>query len=281
MSRDSDVRDLVRVVLPGGRHVTLRPIGDEDEAFVLDTAGRTPPSARATALLGRLLDGGAAAARALPVGDREALLLHLRRIRFGDSMDCVLRCPSPSCGEALELALTVGDLLVPPSVDVCHTGVVAIDAYGAHYAVSFRAPTAGDLEDAAPLAAADAEAGARALLARCVQRAERNGAAIDAAALPSEVSAAIGDAMASSDPQAELQLAMQCPACGAAFSSLFDTASFFLRELDERATRTLREVHTLAEHYHWSESDILQMPPQRRAQYIDLVRDARARGRAR
>ena len=279
MIRACDVRDPVRLGLPGGRQLTIRPIDDEDEAFVLDTAGRTLPSARATALVGRCLEGGAAAARALSIGEREAVLLHLRRLRFGEAMDCVLRCPS--CSEMLELALNVADLLVPAEADTRHSGEVSIAADDAQYAISFHVPTAGDVDDAARLAATDAEAGARALLACCVERAERDGSAVDAGTLPSNVSEAVGAAMASSDPQADVQLAMHCPACGEAFSSMFDTAAFLLRELDERATRTLRDVHTLAEHYHWSESEILRMPPQRRAQYIGLVRDARAGGRAR
>jgi hypothetical protein len=66
-------------------------------------------------------------------------------------------------------------------------------------------------------------------------------------------------------------LNLECPVCGGAFAVVFDTASFLLQELDERASRLVHEVHTLAVHYHWSERDILQMPHRRRARYLELV----------
>jgi hypothetical protein len=89
------VRNAVHVELSTGRQIALRSIDAEDDAFILDTADELP-AARATALVARCLDEGEAAARALTVGDREAVLLHLRRLTFGESMECVLRCPAAS-----------------------------------------------------------------------------------------------------------------------------------------------------------------------------------------
>ena len=43
----------------------------------------------------------AGAVRALSVGDREALLLHLRLATLGERIDCVAGCPDPACGERL------------------------------------------------------------------------------------------------------------------------------------------------------------------------------------
>jgi hypothetical protein len=87
--------------------------------------------------------------------------------------------------------------------------------------------------------------------------------------------------MAERDPQAEIELELACPACGSAFSVVFDTATFFLQELDARAKGLMQEVHTLAWHYHWSERDILQMPRQRRARYLELLSQSIAHTRAR
>ena len=52
---------------------------------------------------------------ALTVGDREALLLHLRRLTFGDRMQCTLTCPQSDCGELMDFELNVSDLLQPPA----------------------------------------------------------------------------------------------------------------------------------------------------------------------
>ena len=271
----------VRVALSGGREVLLRAVGDEDAAFILDTAGALLPGARATALVARCLAAGESESCTLTVGDREALLLHLRRLSLGESIDCVLRCPAASCGETLECRLQISDLLLPRPIGAgADPAAVSVDAGGARFRVSFRPPTAADVDHAAALVADDIEHAAMSIFERCVVAAERDAVPITAAEVPATVRTAVETAMAAADPQAEIQLAMRCPACGSEFTSLFDTATFLLRELDERATRTLHDVHALAQHYHWSEADILRMPARRRSQYLELVRDAKARGRA-
>jgi hypothetical protein len=35
--------------------------------------------------------------------------------------------------------------------------------------------------------------------------------------------------------------------------------------------RLYEEVHVLATHYHWSESDILALPRRKRLRYLDLI----------
>ena len=275
------MRTTVRVALSGRREVALRAVDDLDDAFILDTAG-TLPGARATALVTRCLESSDTDAQALTVGDRDALLLHLRRLSLGDAIDCVLRCPDPACGEPLEWQLHVRDLLVSlpePAIGAAKHGTVSVEADGTRFHVSFRPPTVADVDSAASLAPDDVDRAALMLLERCVTAAERDGRACAPADLPAAVRAAVDDAIAAADPQAEVQLVMRCPACGNDFTTLFDTAVFVLRELDMRATRTLHDVHLLAQHYHWSEAEILGMPARRRTQYIDLVREARARGR--
>lgn len=284
---------MVRVAIPGGvwsdaaqrtdgplRELALRPVSGEDEAFLLDTANLASPSARATALLARCLDDEAGdverTAHALTVGDREALLLQLRRLTIGETFDCVLPCPAAGCGERMELELRVANLLVPAYDDVQRTYALSTEAEGARYDVAFRLPTAADLDAVAVVARDDPARGADALLARCVCAATRDGAAVDVSALAPAAREAIADEMARRDPQAEIELELACPVCGNAFSVVFDTASFFLQELDERATRLLHDVHTLATHYHWSERDILQMPRRRRDRYLELVSESTA-----
>jgi hypothetical protein len=258
------------------REVALRAVGGEDEVFILDTEG-VLPGARATALLARCLPDGDRLAYTLTVGDREALLLHLRRLTIGEVLDCILRCPAESCDEPMEIALGVGDLLVAPYREVRASYEAVVEEEGARYDVCFRLPTAADLDDTVALARSDPERGAGEILRRCVLRAARNGAVLDAADLPATVRSAVAGAMAERDPQAELELDLCCPVCGTSFSTLFDTATFFLRELEERAGRLLGEVHTLALHYHWSEAEILRLPARRRALYLALVTGAPAR----
>jgi hypothetical protein len=279
--------EAVTVTIPGGvwpaeggtraQDVILRPIDGEDELFVLDTAMARLPSERATALLARCLREGAPLAWALTVGDREALLLHLRRLAFGDRIECVLRCPAESCGERMEFTLDVADLLVPPYPDARQREELALDADGATFVVTFRLPNAADLDAAAVIARSDPTEGGAELFRRCVLAASRSGAAVQVDGLPESVRSAVSDRMEERDPQAAIELEVACPSCARSFSATFDTASFFLHELEDRAARVLDEIHTLAMSYHWSESEILRMPPRRRERYLERLNDRHAR----
>lgn len=263
------------------REFELRPVGGADEVFLLDVADTALPSERATALLARCLPDGERIAPALTVGDREALLLHLRRLTLGETVQCVVRCPAADCGEPMDLVLGVSDLLVPAYDDVRHRHELTVHQAGVRYDMVFRLPTAADLDAAAAAAQRDPGAGAAAFLLRCVLHAAADGVPVEMQRLPGEVVTALSTAMAEQDPQAELELELTCPSCGTEATTVFDTAAFFLGELAQRAARLLHEVHTLALHYHWSEADILRLPPSRRAQYLELVaaEAARAAGR--
>ena len=86
--------------------------------------------------------------------------------------------------------------------------------------------------------------------------------------------------MAELDAQAELTLNIACPACGGAFTTVFDTAGYLFQEL-QAATRHLdREVHLLAYHYHWSPSEILALSPRRRHRYLALLHKELTQGAA-
>ena len=282
----------VRVPLPGGLwhggnrigELTLRAVGREDEGFLLESGDGSPPSERATALLARCLtgfDGSEAVARGLTVGDREALLLHLRRLTFGDTAESVLRCPRAECRELLELTLSVSDLLMPPYDDARPTYDVAFGLAGLQYEVTFRLPTADDLGNVAAISAGDPDAGALELMRRCVARVTAGGATANVEALDEAARAAIAAAMVERDPQAEIELELRCAACGCEFAVIFDTAAFLLQELEERAKCLTHEVHTLASHYHWGEREILELSPGRRARYLDLVAGGADRTRSR
>src|SRR6266536_3258635 len=113
----------VTVTLPGGywrdgichREAELRPLTGEDEAFLADGAESLLPAYRTTALLARCLTRVGPitvtpdVARSLTVGDREALLLHLRRATIGERLQCVVNCAGRGCGKPMDVALTVED----------------------------------------------------------------------------------------------------------------------------------------------------------------------------
>jgi hypothetical protein len=278
----------VDVTLPGGywfdgrcyREARLRPIGSGDEDFLLDTEGRLLPAHRVTALLARCVErlgpaepATAEAVRSLNVGDREALLLHLRRLSLGERLQGVVDCPAPDCGERMDLDLHVGDLLLPPYDHSRRSFEADISENGGSYRVRFRLPTGADQEDAAILARSDSRVAAERLLHRCVERVtDEGGEPVDN--LPPAMDDRISEAMSELDPQAELTFSLACPACGHAFLAPFDTAAYLFRELDDQAKHLHQEVHLLAFYYHWSEAEIIGMPARKRRLYLELLEEA-------
>ena len=77
--------------------------------------------------------------------------------------------------------------------------------------------------------------------------------------------------IAEADPQADVEVALNCPCCQHTWQTDFDIVSYLWAELHAWATRLFREVHLLASAYGWSESDILNMSARRRRHYLEML----------
>jgi hypothetical protein len=232
---------------------------------VWDAAHPLPPLRRALALLAVARPDVAPHALAdLPVGRRDGELLRLREQLFGPRIVALARCAG--CAERFELTFMVPDVLVPPPGEP--TSVVQHDGY----AVRVRPVSSADLLELP--SHDDAAASERALVARCTLEARRGGVDVRADELPDAVAEAIAQAMSATDPQADVQVATVCPACGRDGKAVFDAAAFVWREVEAWAHRTLDEVHALAAAYGWSEREILSMSASRRRRYVAMVAPA-------
>jgi hypothetical protein len=185
----------------------------------------------------------------LPIGERDRRLIAVRQRLFGSRFDAVAECPR--CQEKLELTFTADQLPVGAAAPALSE--VAADGR----AIPVRLPNTLDLLEAA---LERPERRVPALLERC--------AGGDLSPCAAE---AVQERMAEMDPMARIQIQLGCPACGHGWSEVFDIASYLWTEVSDRALRLLRETHTLARAYGWSEADILPMTPQRRRVYLDLI----------
>ncbi|MCP4410561.1 MAG: hypothetical protein GY807_23025, partial [Gammaproteobacteria bacterium] len=173
-----------QVALPNGywidgahyRNVELRMLTGFDEEYIAEPSSATFPANRITNLLNRCItsmDGveevTADAVWRLTVGDREALLLHLRRLIMGERMQCVLNCPQAGCSELMDIELSVSDLLQPTYQKPEHVYEDTIESADRKYRVRFRLPTGIDQVAAALRASTDVQAGSELLLRRCVE----------------------------------------------------------------------------------------------------------------
>ena len=183
----------------------------------------------------------------LTVGERDRALLDLRSLVFGSTVTALGNCSE--CGERVEATFEAEDVRAEGAArEVRLDGLVA------------RLPTADDL-----VAAEDApgvDAARRVLLERIL---------VSGDGVSDEAAAALGERLAEADPQADVRLVLGCPGCGRTWEEPFEVDTFLWQELEAWAGRLLEEVHALASAYGWSEREVLELSPGRRAAYLELV----------
>lgn len=264
----------VRVTLPGGRWLDgerdttafVRPLTVADEVALLDDLQELPRPAAATELLRRAVGfpdrPDPDVFGALAVGDREALLWHVRGVTAGALIDATVSCAT--CQAKASVTLAVSDLLhsrYPRWSPTFFEHVAGHD-------VEFRLPTGDDQLWLVREGVSSPTEAAEALLRTCV-------VAIDGEpARPSpltQVAEGVSEHMAVLDPQAEALLSTICPDCGAAVQATLDATAFLSEEIVRRGRAVLADVHVLASAYGWSEPDVLALSPARRQLYLDLI----------
>ena len=188
-----------------------------------------------------------------PLGLRNRSLAELQCAVFGRDLQGWVSCPR--CAEKLEFQLDGGALALEKPL---HCGPVEV---GGH---SFRLPTSRDVAGVAH--ETDARAAAVRLIESC--RVDPSG--------PVEWSDAdieeIGECLAAADPLAETRLTLRCAECSHEWEESLDIAGFVWQEVEARANRLLRDIHTLAAAYGWTESEVLRLSEARRGLYLDMVR---------
>ncbi|MBP2302805.1 hypothetical protein [Azospirillum picis] len=187
----------------------------------------------------------------LSLGTVTRALLDLRIATFGPRLSVVVDCES--CGEGLELTLDAPALVDPAPQPA---GEIRIGDW------RVRPPSLADL--AAIDGETDTERAVRGLLARCLVAG--NGGAVDAATLH-EIEAAL-DAR---EPDADLSMRVACVACGHENVADLDLGALLWEEIAVSARQLLGDVHRLACAYGWSEAEILDLSPARRAAYLAMV----------
>lgn len=205
---------------------------------------------------------GRGALASLPLGERDARLLALHRDTFGGGMACFAECAR--CGERLEVELDAGALAgsagPPESEGTLEAGDLVL---------ALRPLDSRDL--AAAAGCATPEEAARVLARRAVRSATRAGAPVDAGEAIGAHQELIAARLAELDPRAEVLLDLRCPGCGEANAAPLDVAGFVWSKLSAAARRILREVHTIASAYGWSEESILALGDARRQAYLELI----------
>lgn len=248
----------------------MRSLSDPDIVRIWEIGQQQHPLDRALTCLAFVHPERSLAGLAnLTIGQRDALLLMVRERTFGAKLDSVARCPK--CQEQLEFALSTRDIRV---IDPDFSNALPsqperqyeMDGLTLH----FRLPTSVDLATAATMAAPPEQIRTH-LAQRCLLKASQGNQAVAIEHVSEEAIAQLAQHLATADPQAEILLDLQCPACQYKWQMLFDIVSYLWSEISAYAKRLLIDVHRLAQAYGWHEADILAMSNTRRQYYLDLV----------
>jgi hypothetical protein len=222
----------------------------------------------AAVLLARLADPGldAAAAPGLSLGRRDRLLLELRAATFGQRID--LAAPCPACGELLAVGVTAEALRID--------GGLADDAGRDRPEVVLpggkrvRLRPLDSLDLAAVAHLQDPAEARRMLARRCLEAFPPPGE--PDLPLPAELVDTIAGRLAELDPQSDVFVSLDCPACGHQWQAPIDIGLVLAHDIEAAARRLLDDIHDLAGAYHWTEAEILALPRARRRRYLERVR---------
>ena len=262
-------RETERITLPGGLlladgrrldQAVLAPLTGREEEWLVSHPD-TPNAFAVTHLLASCLLGLGDApvtpemVRALLVGDRDYLMLQLRRLTLGDRVQAVFTCPS--CAAKMDVDFSSSE--VPVDRHAQTQAYHAADV-GPARSIRFRLPTGADQEAVLSVPPEDRVS---ALLARCVEQ--------GAIPLSDDEIRAVSSAMESRAPRVDLELDLVCPECGHPFAAPCDMTALFFGEMRAYGRGFLREVHYLAFYYHWSEPEILGLTRRRRREYLALL----------
>lgn len=202
----------------------------------------------------------------LSIGERDARLLQLREWMFGSRLINIAHCPK--CSELIEWEMNTTDLRLQLPKPDTSPGIFQLEAEDYH--IQFRLPNSEDLLKSSHSNVY--QSNPQKVLFDCILEVKAGQKDCSAEELPTKVIETLNRQMANEDPQANITMALNCPACTHQWESLFDIVSYLWIEIDNWAKHLLQEVYVLARNFGWSERDIISMSAKRRQLYLEMLK---------
>jgi len=241
----------------------LRGFGGEPSDLDLDLETRARGADTAIELLAACAcvpSGGridAADLWALPIGLRLEALLRLAVLGGDPRAQVTQRCDA--CQEVMESEFSLLELAEVGAA----RAAIPIEIRHAGHRLRLRRPTGADVRRWSEVGADELT-----MLADLCESLPAD-ARLDASWL-----AVADDAMNELDPLVDFSIATTCPECETPCDTPVDLEVLALGRLRAMQRGLLDTVHRLALAYHWTEAEILGLPPWRRARYVELVERA-------
>lgn len=193
--------------------------------------------------------------RRLPVGTRLRGLVQLCLLGGIEDFAWTVTCAADGCGEMVDVELPLLVLAAPSPA--ASAGVIEVSSDGENLRV--RLPTEEDIAEWR-----QSDAGPDDMLRALVQG---NWSQAMSADLLDAVEAALIEA----DPLVGFDVICQCPGCGSSLALDVDVEAEALGTLKRLQEELFEEISMLASVFHWSESDIVRLPRERRRRYITQI----------
>jgi|APLak6261667961_1056064.scaffolds.fasta_scaffold05560_2 hypothetical protein len=203
----------------------------------------------------------------LPVGKRIECLLKVTNWGRGGNIELNFACQNPGCKQALEIVLPVQELVELQSRT---DGIDYLPFLYEGNRFVLRRPTGKDQLAWLAEGLADERQSVLAI-ARRLLLADKDGQEPDFTALGEDWIESAEKVLEEFDPLLGFRVDTVCPDCGVENRFEVDMEALCLQRLQRAQMDLLETVHTLAKHYHWSETQIFSVPAWRRAHYLRLI----------
>jgi hypothetical protein len=183
-----------------------------------------------------------------------------------------IRCARHDCRQLIEIELPIADVLsLQRRVEERDFMELQVDAA----ILRLRRPTGRDQRQWRAVSIPDAAGARRAVLSSLIlggqESATGGTGGSPAMDLPVTLIEIIDTQLEKFDPLVAFSVAVSCPQCVAEMDFPVDLEALALREMEKIQRELLQNVHRLALRYHWNESEILDLTPERRAKYLRLI----------
>jgi hypothetical protein len=196
----------------------------------------------------------------MTVAERLQALISIACNSIGNTTTAVADCCNEVCKEKIELELELSSFVreTPRKIDWLSPDQQTFVC---------RLPTGMDqqawYEHAKTLGAIDESWLANRLL-------EENEHAVPSS-LPDVWLQPLATALEAADPLTVLAIDVQCPFCDKPVCVEVDLEFLLLEGLRTKQRRMIEQIHRIARHYHWNETDIIAIPQWRRDRYLSRI----------
>ena len=213
----------------------------------------------------------------LPTSRRIASLLGLAAASESSVRRVTGRCPEEDCLQRIEFDLPIEEML---ALQRRAEERAWLDWENGEFSLRLRRPTGCDQREWRACSFTNPLEARSAMLRSLVVEPEASPDAARGEDRPWEETPGLAETLEGCldefDPLVGFSVRTFCPHCGVETDQALDLETLALSALERIQEQRLRDIHRLASRYHWSESEILGLSPERRARYLQWIQEGRS-----